>query len=56
MDRFDDLDPQLKKKLEKLQEVPPRTKKDISRGKALFLNSGCKIGSLTRNWIPKTAS
>ena len=45
MDRFDDLDPQLKKKLEKLQEVPPRTERDILRGKALFLNKAVNIAS-----------
>ena len=43
MDHFDELDPELKKKLEPLKEVPPRNPQDAVRGKAVFLNQAAKL-------------
>lgn len=46
MDRLDDqMDPELKHKLDLLQEVPPRKRSDVTRGKALFLNQAVKLAS-----------
>ena len=46
MDRIDNqMDPELKRKLDLLQDVPPRKRSDIARGRALFLNQAAKLAS-----------
>ena len=63
MDRLEDqMEPELKQKLDLLQDVPPRKRSDIARGKTLFLNQAVKLESqpvsgvnkLRRNkWLAK---